>query len=300
MWWCAPCPPILSATTGAPTAPGTLLLAHDTFKQIPQHITALDYGTFNAQGELVSIPSGEFFLLTNYVDGELYASDLHAAQDLSQARPLDLQRANALALYLAELHRTPATPAQYQRSLRDTVGSGEGIFGMVDGYPPDHRFMQGRLRDLELAAVRWRWQLRDKGHRARRTHGDFHPFNLLFRDGLDFSVLDCSRGAAGDPADDVACLSINYLFFALTTHGSFTGALRQVWDMFWETYLRASGDAEILSVVAPYFAWRALVVASPVWYPDLNEALRDRLLGFVERLLAGESFVPTQIDRLLP
>lgn len=277
-----------------------LLLAHDTFKHIPQHIAALDHGAFDAQGQLVSIPPGEFFLLTNYVDGELYAADLHAAQDLAQARPRDLQRAGALALYLAELHRTPATTAQYQRSLRDTVGSGEGIFGMIDGYPPEHRFMQGgRLRELELAAVRWRWQLRDKVHRARRNHGDFHPFNLLFRDGVDFSVLDCSRGAAGDPADDVACLTINYLFFSLTTHGTFSGALRQVWDLFWDTYLRASGDQELLTVVAPYYAWRALVVASPVWYPDLSEPLRDRLLGFVERLLAGAPFHPTQVDKLL-
>ena len=276
-----------------------LLLAHDTFKQIPQHIQALDHGAFTATGELTSMPAGELFLITNYVEGELYAADLHAAQDLTQARPLDLQRAAALARYLAELHSTPATPAQYQRALRDTVGSGEGIFGMVDGYPADHRFMQGRLCELELAAVRWRWRLRDKGHRARRTHGDFHPFNLLFRDGLDFSVLDCSRGAAGDPADDVTCLSINYLFFALTSHGSFSGALRQTWDLFWDTYLRASGDSEILSVVAPYFAWRALVVASPVWYPNLPEALRDRLLTFVERLLTGHAFVPTEIDRLL-
>ena len=34
-------------------------------------------------------------------------------------------------------------------------------------------------------------------------HGDFHPWNLLFREGVEFSVLDRSRGEWGEPADDV-------------------------------------------------------------------------------------------------
>jgi hypothetical protein len=137
------------------------------------------------------------------------------------------------------------------------------------------------------------------GRRARRTHGDFHPFNLLFRHGTDFSVLDCSRGAAGEPADDVTCLSINYLFFALCARGRFDGALRELWHIFWDTYLTASGDAEVLRWVAPFFTWRALVVASPVWYPHIDDGLRRRLLGFAQRLLDDASFTPATVDVLL-
>jgi len=43
----------------------------------------------------------------------------------------------------------------------------------------------------------------------------FHPWNLLFRTETDFSVLDRSRGEWGEPADDVAALAVNYLFFGL-------------------------------------------------------------------------------------
>ena len=46
-------------------------------------------------------------------------------------------------------------------------------------------------------------------------------------------------------------------------------------------------------VVAPLLAWRGLVLASPVWYPDLAVADRERILGFVEAALARPRFSPS-------
>ncbi len=190
----------------------------------------------------------------------------------------------------------PAPAAVYARALRDTVGSGEGVFGLTDSYPEGHPVATGeRLRAIEHGVVDWRWRLRGLGRRARRTHGDFHPFNLLF-DGDELAVLDSSRGGAGDPADDVTCLAINFLFFALLHRGRFDGGGRDLWDRFFATY---GGDSELLAVVPPYFAWRGLVVASPVWYPTVPELVRDRLLRFVERLLRGAAFRPDRVDELL-
>ena len=68
---------------------------------------------------------------------------------------------------------------------------------------------------------------------------------------------------------------------------------------FWRRYLERSGDVALLEVVAPFFAWRMLVVTSPVWYPDVPDDVRERLLGFVERLLAGRRFDPLDPE-LLP
>lgn len=277
-----------------------LLLAFDTFDAIPQHIRAVDIGAFASDGSLVSMEHGELFLMTDFVEGELYATDLHALSSCATAPPTALARARALATYLAHLHATVAEPSTYTRSVRDTVGAGEGIFGIIDGYPAAHAVATAaRLHAIETAAVAWRWRLRAHTARARRTHGDFHPFNLLFRDGVDFSVLDCSRGGVGEPADDVTCLSINYLFFAMSQTGTFDGALRAVWNAFWETYLTASGDPGILTVVAPFFAWRALVLASPVWYPNIPDAVRHTLLTFAENLLGGATFAPAHVETLL-
>ncbi|MCA9668802.1 MAG: phosphotransferase [Myxococcales bacterium] len=281
---------------------GALVLDYDTFGQMPRHIQPLDIGLFDDDGEMRSIASGEPFLVTTYVEGELYAHDLKALQGADRADARDVERAEALADYLAALHATTEDGTRGLRAMRDTVGSGEGIFGLCDSYPRGHAIASAeRLEGIERACVSWRWKLRDRvERRARRTHGDFHPFNILFRDGSDFTVLDCSRGGAGEPADDVTCLSINYLFFALAGGAErFEGALRTLWDTFFARYLARSGDAEVLEMVAPFFAWRGLVVASPVWYPNVSDTVRERLLCFIERLLAGEAFDPARVDELL-
>ncbi len=275
----------------------SFLLAYDTFNTIPRHIDAIDVGGFTSDGVLVPMPVGEPYLLTDYVDGRLYADELHSIAGLDRAPEESIARARALARYLVDLHSVRAPAEQYVRSVRDAVGSGEGIFGLCDSYPADHPVATpDRLCAIEHAAVDWRWRLRGQAHRCRRTHGDFHPFNLLFREGTDLSVLDCSRGAAGEPADDLTCLSINYLFFALTARGRFDGACRALWDAFWSTWSAATDDPGALDVVAPFFAWRGLVVASPVWYPRIDDAVRATILRFVEGLLGGARFRPDEID----
>ncbi|MGM0576696.1 MAG: phosphotransferase family protein [Myxococcota bacterium] len=274
-----------------------MVLSRDTFGDIPRHIRPLDVGTLDDQGRLVPMADGEPWLLTNYVDGRLYAGDLADLAGRDHAGEQDLARARSLAAYLADLHAERADPDAWRRSLRDTVGSGEGIFGLCDSYPDDQPVATPeRIQAIEAGAVRWRWELKGRARRARRVHGDFHPFNLLFREGVDFTVLDCSRGGAGEPADDVTCLSVNYLFFGLQADGRFEGAHRELWDAFWSTYLETSHDPEILEVVAPWFTWRTLVLASPVWYPDVSDGVRDALLGFAERLLEGLPFQPGRIE----
>ena len=280
---------------------GNLMMCYDLFNNTPHRIRALDIGTFAEDGSLLSMAPGEAFFVTNYVEGELYAHDLsRMSQPTTKTNDEDIARARALAMYLVELHSEQADPSNYTRELRDTIGSGEGIFGLCDSYPLDHPIAtQERLMALEQKAVAWRWKLKHMSHRCKRTHGDFHPFNILFREGTDFTMLDCSRGGVGEPADDLASMSLNYAFFALQHNTSFEGPLRDCWDIFWRTYLEHTHDDEVFGVVAPFFAWRALVMASPTWYPSIDEALRDRLLRFAERLLDGHPFHPEQIDEVL-
>ncbi|MCB9648797.1 MAG: aminoglycoside phosphotransferase family protein [Deltaproteobacteria bacterium] len=200
-----------------------MALAVDTYRRIPRHVQALDAGTFDLNGAMIPFAEGEPFLIAEYVPGELYAHDLKAIERADEPGARDLIRAEVLASYLADLHSVHATHVDYQRCIRDTLGHGEGIFGITDAYPDDMPVVpQLRLRQLEHACVEWRWKLKAFTHRSRRTHGDFHPFNLLFREPAELSVLDCSRGGVGEPADDVACLSINFLFFALVAGGAST------------------------------------------------------------------------------
>jgi hypothetical protein len=266
-----------------------MLLAYDTFGRIPQHVPALDVGAVHRDGHLVSLrDSGEFYLITEYRPGRLYADDLRRIAHEARLAAGDLQRCDALAGYLAALHRPrEPDPVRYGRAIRDLVGHGEGIFGIIDGYPRTAEVATGRLRAIERLCVEWRWRLRDAGERLTTIHGDFHPFNLLHGEDDELILLDASRGCRGDAADDLTCLAINYVFFALDLPGAWPGGLSQLWYRLWNRYLEYSGDTEILEVAPPFLAWRALVLANPLWYPALSGSGRDALLTLCERVLAA-------------
>ena len=66
------------------------------------------------------------------------AEDLRRIAAGREVTALDIDRCDALARYLLELHKPIADhPAAYTRAIRDLIGHGEGIFGIVDGYGPD-------------------------------------------------------------------------------------------------------------------------------------------------------------------
>lgn len=278
------------------------LLAADTYASIPDHVRVLDVGAFRADGSMVSLfDAGELFVMTSYVDGELYATDLRRVERDRVATPLDIERARALALWLGKLHAEPIAepPEIYHRAIRDLVGSGEGIFGLIDSYPDRGAIPRDRLAAIELRATAWRARLRQKHARLRRTHGDFHPYNVLFREGLDFSLLDASRGCRGDPADDLAAMSVNYLFGGAIEPAAWKDGVGPLWKAFWTAYLESTGDDEVLDVLAPFLAWRLLVVASPVWYPSVADASRDALLRAAEHALDAPRVQLEELERII-
>jgi hypothetical protein len=278
-----------------------LLWAHDAFGRLPRHARSLDVGAVRANGELVPLGNAEeLFMLAEFVEGREYADDLIRLRAGGALRPLDRQRADALCDYLVDVHRLKGTDAGlYTRRVRELVGHGECIFGVADSYPAGGPVAFDALRDIETRCVAWRWRLRGAEKRLCRVHGDFHPWNILFREGAEFSVLDRSRGEWGEAADDVGCLAMNYLFFSLQRSGRLEGGLRELWLAFWERYLSRSGDGGLLGVVAPFLAFRGLVMANPLWYPNLPLDLRAALLRFIRNVLDAERFDPLEVERYL-
>ncbi len=264
---------------------GDIVLAYDTFGLIPDCVPALDVGVMEPDGGFTSLErEGEFYLVTGYIEGTPYADDLKSIGRDKRLEQRDRDRCRALADWLLELHRQKIDqPSGYRRAIRDLIGHGEGIFGLVDNFPADAPGAPlERVQRLEARCVEWRARLRDRSSRLRRTHGDFHPFNILFTPAGKVAVLDASRGAQGDPADDVVCLAINYVFFALENPGSWEAAFRTLWDDFWRRYADSAGDDQLLDAAPPYLAWRTLVMTNPKWYPHVGERERDLLLSFAE------------------
>jgi hypothetical protein len=177
------------------------------------------------------------------------------------------------------------------------IGHGECIMGLTDSYPARYGFItETLLSSIETACNQWRWRLRDKPARLSQVHGDFHPWNVLFRRGVDFTVLDRSRGEWGEPADDVTAMTINYLFFSLCRWGSLRGPYETLFRLFWDRYVEKSRDAGVLGTSAPFFAFRGLVIASPRWYPRLSLDVRRKIFRFVENVLDVSRFDPAQVN----
>jgi hypothetical protein len=276
-----------------------ILWDYDSYGRLPHHVAALDVGAFTAQRELFSVAQAkEFFVLTQWVEGSSYHEDIQRLLDGGALRGLDRRRATALATYLAGIHgRKRRDPDLYRRRLRELIGHGECIMGLTDSYPARFGFItEALLRSVEDSCNRWRWRLRSETHRLSQVHGDFHPWNVLFRTGTDFSVLDRSRGEWGEPADDVTSMTINYLFFSLCRWGCLRGPFEVLFRLFWETYLRASGDVGVTKAAAPFFAFRGLVLASPVWYPKLSLDVRRRIFRFIENVLDAPRFEPERVN----
>lgn len=276
-----------------------LLGENRSFNKLPGHVRAVDVGGFQSDGSLSSLGDvAEFFLLTEYVEGEPYAQDMQRLRDGAMLSAYDLDRADALCDYLVKVHGEKAhNPDLYLRRIRELVGHGESIMGITDAYPAHPWITETLLAGIEHSCLDWRWKLRGRVHRLRQVHGDFHPWNILFRSGVDFTVLDRSRGEYGDPADDVACLTMNYLFFSLQRNQRLEGAFETLFLRFWERYLAATADYEMLQVVAPFLAFRGLVMASPLWYPTLSDAIRQRLFTFITSVLNTDSFAPAEVNR---
>jgi len=276
-----------------------LLWDHRAFNRLPRHARSLDVAAFPRGGGILSLGEAEeLFLLMEFVEGRGYVEDLTRLRDGGALTDLDVARADALCDYLVEIHPVPGPdPGLYVRRLRELLGHGECIMGLTDSYPARFGFISsGLLEAIEHRVLAWRWRLKGRTHRLRQVHGDFHPWNILFQEGTRFRVLDRARGEWGDPGDDVTCLTMNYLFFSLQRSGRLEGPFETLFRRFWDRYLAKSGDREMLEVAAPFFAFRGLVMASPLWYPTLPEEVRRKLFAFMRRVLDTEVFDPDRVN----
>jgi len=280
----------------------SLLFAHCTYNRLPRHVRSIDVGVFTKKNELKSVGDfSEFFILTEKVDGQGYYKDLERIRDSGVMTEMDLRRCTALSDYIARVHKVKKNaPDLYVRAVRDLVGHGECIMGLIDSYPKEADFLEkDELKQIEKKCIEWRWKLKNKSRFLCRVHGDFHPFNVMFRKGTDFTALDRSRGEWGEAADDVASMSINYLLFSIQEHGRLASPFDQLYELFMRTYLERTGDEELLEVIQPFYVWRCLVVASPLWYPNLGSDNRRRFFNFIRAILDTDRFDVRSVNSYL-
>ncbi len=287
------------------------LLDLDEYRNLPNHVKAVDVLAEMEDSSVKSIGGGkEYYLLMEKAEGEHYFNDLTEFSKKKHLADTDIDKIKAMTSYLAKIHAVKKdSKTLYWRKLRDTVGHGECLMGVFDTYP-DGTLPYEEMADIIKKSVDWYARLKPKYKRLSQIHGDFHPGNIWFipplpspgkveREGADFILLDRSRGPWGEPADDVTALTINYMFFSVKHHGDVRGAYLDGLNLFFDGYIKASGDAEITQVVAPFFAFRGAVVANPVFYPELTIEQRKIIFRFVHNILDDERFNITRVNDYL-
>lgn len=267
------------------------LLDLEDYKKLPRHVRAVDVLAEMPDGSIKSIGDGkEYYLLMEKVTGMDYFQDLSAFAAKNRLEIYDREKIRAMALYLADIHSVKKdSRTLYWRKVRDTIGHGECLMGVFDTYP-DGTLSYEEMAVIEKKCIDWRARLKSKTHRLSQIHGDFHPGNIWFQNGNDFVLLDRSRGAWGEPADDITALAINYIFFSVRHHGVLKGVYLDGIKLFFDEYIRASGDNEIFEVLAPFFAFRGAVVANPLFYPDVTSDTRRQIFSFVNKVLSVGRF----------
>ena len=278
-----------------------LMFEYDTSARMEKHIRPRGLGYISEKGCLVPVKRPrEFFIVNELAEGEPYFNDLERIKK-GGVHPQDKERAREFARWLARVHaQKHDDPDMYRRRMRQLIGDSECIWGLIDAYPcPYDHFSPASFQQLEKKLIDWRWKLRNYTHRLAVTHGDFHPWNVLVHPNGDFSVLDRSRGEWGEPADDIAAMSANYLLYGLYQDRNLSGDFNDLYMAFWEEYLEQTRDREILEVIAPFYVFRGLVMANPEWYPNHPVGVRRALLRFTENVLSEECFDYQDINRYL-
>jgi len=275
-----------------------LLLAHANFNEMPRHVRATDV-VGEAGDRLISIKDArEFYIFMEEAGGSSYFDDLDSILKRGGLNDLDRERARMLAHFIADVHAMKYegddAKTLYRRRIRDLIGHGECIMGIIDAYEPVDFTTDSELVSYATESLRWWGRIRDRQERLCNVHGDFHPGNIRLQEKA-FMLLDRSRGSWGEPADDVSCLAMNYIHYAVKDRGTFEGPFADLFRLFLDAYLEKTGDDIFFNVSQPFFAFRVLVIANPKFYPDDTKETKRKLMDFGFSVLEEERFEPERI-----
>jgi hypothetical protein len=279
---------------------GVFLLDLDEFKNLPNHVEAVDVLAEKENGSIKSIGGGkEYYLLMEKAEGKDYFHDLTRLSLKKKIEAADIKKIKAMTSYLARIHKTKKdSRSLYWRKIRDTIGHGECLMGVLDTYPDD-TISYEEMATIEKKCVDWRANLKPRFGRLCRIHGDFHPGNIWFKDEKNFILLDRSRGPWGDSADDVTALTINYIFFSIKHFGRLEGPYLESIQLFYDEYIKESGDTELPEIVAPFYAFRGAVVANPVFYPEISSGKRRSIINFINGVLEDKTFSIEKVNEYI-
>ena len=89
----------------------------------------------------------------------------------------------------------------------------------------------------------------------------------------------------------------------MANSNQFIQELVSAFNQFFESYLSRTGDKELLKAVAPFYAFRGVVVANPFFYPEVTDDQRGMIFRFINTKpvpVLTLNLVPCLPRRLVP
>ncbi|GAA1649528.1 phosphotransferase family protein [Actinoplanes couchii] len=267
------------------------LLWYSRVSGLPRHPRVLATAVIDDAGHWRRLSgTARIAVIEEFVDGVPYANDLTDIRGGRSVTEHDHRRAADLARYLAEIHRDRHVDrVAHLRGLRELVGGAEGIMSVIGLYPPEfrqrHRTLLDRLQSVIFERV---IELQSVVRPVAQVHGDFHPGNILFTAADELHVIDRGRTERDEPMVDIGALLVNYL--ALGVPGTGLG------QTFLNEYLAGTGDQDASTVLPVHTAMRVAAVASPAFYPDLDEDHRVAILAGGITIAQRRTLTPDDLD----
>jgi len=295
-----------------------LIRALMDYNLLPKHVKAINVGSIQNNGKLLSIGNpNDFFIVMEEGKGKDYWNDLDNIREEGVLKGEDRERVKTLAKYLGDIHSVEYDGSNrkhlYRRVTRDFVGHGELTMGVIDTFPDDLGFVDRKdLLEIVKKMVEWWDKIKDGDHRLRTIHGDFHPGNIWFNDG-ELGVLDRCRFRYGEPADDTTCLTMNFINFSVMSFGDFRDPFKELLELFFKEYFKRMDDPGMFKVSPLFYAFRGLVCIHPIFYSQewmkkhgfkeerinaINEN-KKKIINFINNVLNEDEFKIKKINTYL-
>jgi aminoglycoside phosphotransferase family enzyme len=283
----------------------SLLDAHDNYNKMENHVKSEDVIAQNDDNSLTSIGKAkEFYILMEEARGEDLFKDFDKIKESGKLSEEVRKKILVISDFLVKLHKNKHESVPlYRRKIRDTIGSGGSLIGLLDMHPdPAFKQFESKWMEIVMHSIKFWRKSRNMDNRLCEIHADYHPGNLWFENG-NFTILDRSRGRYGEPADDIVAFAINPIMYSLMTTGEFEGPFREMFDIFWNNYFKQTKDREMRKIMAPYIAFRVSVVTNPIFYndemlggKDKATKIRSKMINLALNILKDNEFSPEKIN----
>jgi hypothetical protein len=115
-----------------------LLLAHDAYNRMEKHVHSVDVVGESGEGLISLKDAREFYLFMEEAQGRTYFQDMNAILERGHLNNADREMTKRLAHFLADIHSNKYTGEDqeilYRRRIRELIGHGECIMGVIDTY----------------------------------------------------------------------------------------------------------------------------------------------------------------------